>query len=157
MSYAAPYIESEELVAVIRDKTKIPGKDYVVIDVRDKDFYGGNIPGAINVPAHHLIDKGNELIEKYKDVPQVYFHCALSQQRGPKAARIYKEMRHLTGVQGVQEVNVLRGGFDGWHARYCKEKDLIENYVPSVWGIFEDDDKKEEEDNPYLAGIPKRQ
>lgn len=48
---------------------------------------------------------------------------------------------------------VLRGGFEGWHARYHKEKDLIENHVPSVWGIFEDED--DEEDNPYLAGIPK--
>ncbi|KAJ8652302.1 hypothetical protein O0I10_012075 [Lichtheimia ornata] len=153
MSYVAPYIESDQLVTLLRDKTKVPGKDYVIIDVRDKDFYGGNIPGAINVPANQMLDRVNELIEKYKAVPQVYFHCALSQQRGPKAARIYNEVRHLTGEKDVQKVMVLRGGFEGWHARYHKEKDLIENHVPSVWGIFEDED--DEEDNPYLAGIPK--
>lgn len=39
MSYMAPYIESDQLVALLRDKTKVPGKDYVIIDVRDKDFY----------------------------------------------------------------------------------------------------------------------
>ena len=55
------------------------------------------------------------------------------------------------------KVVVMRGGFDGWHARYHKEKDLIVNYEPSIWGIFEDDLKKdeEEEENPFLAGIPK--
>ena len=50
---------------------------------------------------------------------------------------------------------VLRGGFEGWHAQYYKEKDLIENHVPSVWGIFEEDEDQDDEDNPYLAGIPK--
>lgn len=51
-----------------------------------------------------MLDRVNELIEKYKAVPQVYFHCALSQQRGPKAARIYNEVRHLTGEKDVQKV-----------------------------------------------------
>ncbi|KAI8148251.1 Rhodanese-like protein [Fennellomyces sp. T-0311] len=154
MSFAAPFVESEDVVALVRDKSKIPEKDYVVIDVRDNDFRGGNIPGAVNVPANQLIDRGNQLIEQYKDVPLVVFHCALSQQRGPKAARIYNEMRQLIGESSSkQEVVVMRGGFDGWHARYHKEKDLIANYEPSIWGIFEEE--QEEQDNPFLAGIPK--
>ncbi|KAG2209003.1 hypothetical protein INT45_004658 [Circinella minor] len=156
MSYIAPYIESEDVVKLIRDHSKIPEKDYLIIDVRDNDFRGGNIPGAINIPAGQLLDSGNDLIIKYRNVPLVIFHCALSQQRGPKSARIYNEMRHLTGEKGNQEVVVMRGGFDGWHAKYYKEKDLIDNYEPSIWGIFEDDIKKdEEEENPFLAGIPK--
>ena len=65
---------------------------------------GGNIPGAINIPAGTLLDAGNDLIAKYRNVPLVIFHCALSQQRGPKSARIYNEMRHLTGEKGNQEV-----------------------------------------------------
>lgn len=38
MSYAAPYAESEELVELVRDKSKVAGKDYAIVDVRDKDF-----------------------------------------------------------------------------------------------------------------------
>ncbi|KAI9264898.1 Rhodanese-like domain-containing protein [Phascolomyces articulosus] len=157
MSFVAPFIESENVVELVRDKSKIPEKDYLIVDVRDNDFRGGNIPGAINVPARQLLDCGNDLIAKYRQVPLVIFHCALSQQRGPKAARIYNEMRHLTGEKGDQKVVVMRNGFDGWHARYHKEKDLIANYEPSIWGIFDDEDDKEQEEveNPYLAGIPK--
>lgn len=33
-----PYIEHNELKALIKDKTKVPGKDYLVIDVRDDDY-----------------------------------------------------------------------------------------------------------------------
>lgn len=40
MSSLAPYVDSEELVALIRDPTKTPGVDYVIIDVRDEDFIG---------------------------------------------------------------------------------------------------------------------
>ncbi|KAI9484462.1 Rhodanese-like domain-containing protein [Zychaea mexicana] len=158
MSYSAPFIESEEVVHCVRDPSKVPGKDYLVVDVRDNDFHGGNIPGAINVPANQLVDRGNALIEKYKQVPLVVFHCALSQQRGPKAARIYNEMRHLTGEKGDQKVVVMRGGFDGWHARYHKEKDLIANYEPSIWGVFEEEEEEDQEtveNNPFMAGVPK--
>lgn len=72
-------------------------------------------------------------------VPTVVFHCSLSQQRGPKAARIYSEARQAAlassqvsaltssqqssagdeqdqeagagGSQGGQEIYVLRDGF----------------------------------------------
>jgi hypothetical protein len=38
MSYAAPLVKDSELIKLLRDKTKVPKKDYVVIDVRDHDF-----------------------------------------------------------------------------------------------------------------------
>ncbi|KAI8384302.1 Rhodanese-like domain-containing protein [Radiomyces spectabilis] len=159
MSHLAPYAESEELKALILDPTKVPRKDYLVIDVRDTDFEGGNIPHAVNVPAGQLLDRVHEIIDEYGQVPCVYFHCALSQVRGPKAARIYKESLHLQGIQTNQQVKVLRGGFEGWHAKYRKEKQLLENYDPSIWQwAIEDSDPENEqsalEDNPYLAGIP---
>ncbi|KAF7726496.1 hypothetical protein EC973_008731 [Apophysomyces ossiformis] len=133
MSSVPVYADSEELVTLLRDKSKVIGKDYVVIDVRDKDFEGGNIPGAINVPAGTLLDNVDTLITEYSKVPVVYFHCALSQVRGPKSARIYKESLSLRGYQLDQEIKVLRGGFEGWQAKYKNEKDLIENYNPAFW------------------------
>ena len=32
------FVEAENLARLIKDRTKEPGKDYLVIDVRDEDF-----------------------------------------------------------------------------------------------------------------------
>ncbi|KAI9481033.1 MAG: Rhodanese-like domain-containing protein [Benjaminiella poitrasii] len=141
MSSSIVYAEPEEVVQLIRDASKQPGKDYVIIDVRGDDYRGGNIPGAINVPASDMYDQANDLITKYSKVPNIYFHCALSQVRGPKSARIYSETVKNLGRKSDQQVKVLRNGFEGWHAKYRKEKDLIENYDESVWLWAIEDDK----------------
>jgi rhodanese-related sulfurtransferase len=68
---------TQELAAIIKsDKT-----DYLVVDVRDDDYAGGNIINAQNWPSHNFNWKVNELVEKTKDVKTVVFHCALSQIR----------------------------------------------------------------------------
>lgn len=46
MSFAAPYIESEQVAAMVREKAA--GKDYLVVDVRDDDFEVGS-PGGPRV------------------------------------------------------------------------------------------------------------
>ncbi|GAB5585308.1 Cdc25 phosphatase Ibp1 [Umbelopsis nana] len=71
MSFKAPLVNDSEIIKLLRDKTKVPRKDYVIIDVRDHDFEGGNIPGSVNVPSQHFIDSVQKLIEEYKNVPQV--------------------------------------------------------------------------------------
>ncbi|EIE86509.1 hypothetical protein RO3G_11220 [Rhizopus delemar RA 99-880] len=76
------YAEPEEVMALVRDPSKHAGKDYIVIDVRGDDYIGGHVPGSVNVPAGRMYDEVNELIEKYSQVPTIYFHCALSQVRG---------------------------------------------------------------------------
>ena len=63
-------------------------KDYAVVDVRDDDYHGGNIKGAHNSPASVFLAKVDDLVKQTQDVPLVVFHCALSQVRGPKAARV---------------------------------------------------------------------
>ena len=57
-----------------------------------------------------------ELVRTLQDVPVVVFHCSLSQQRGPKAARNYLRMRGSGSAEGQQEVFVLEGGFIAWQA-----------------------------------------
>ncbi|KAI7905299.1 Rhodanese-like domain-containing protein [Cokeromyces recurvatus] len=141
MSSSITYAEPKEVELLIRDKSKLPGRDYAIIDVRGDDYRGGNIPGAINVPANEMYDKVNNLITEYSKVPIIYFHCALSQVRGPKSARIYMETLKNLNKNCDQKVKVLRNGFEGWHAKYRKEKDLIENYDESVWLWAIEDDK----------------
>ncbi|CAO3633347.1 unnamed protein product [Cunninghamella blakesleeana] len=133
MSYIAPYVDSEELVALIRDPTKKAGEDYLVVDVRDEDYIGGHIPKAVNIPASQIAESAPSLIQKYSKVPEVYFHCALSQVRGPKSARIYNELLHVLGNTTDQKVKVLRGGFEEWQEKYKNEKDLIESYDEERW------------------------
>jgi hypothetical protein len=71
---------AQDLSEIIKSD-KLPGEDYLVIDVRDDDFVGGNIPNCRNAPSVTFADNLDDLIHDSKDVPQVIFHCALSQSR----------------------------------------------------------------------------
>lgn len=75
----APAIQ--ELAEIIKSDNKVPKKDYVVVDVRDDDFVGGNIVGAVNKPSKSFGTNVTELVEETKEVPLVVFHCVLSQVR----------------------------------------------------------------------------
>ena len=65
----------------MKDETKAPKKDFLVVDVRDDDFIGGNIVGAENKPSREFLDNVDKLVKDTKDVPLVVFHCSLSQVR----------------------------------------------------------------------------
>lgn len=80
------------------------------------------------------------------------FHCALSQQRGPGAARRYLEVKNRMGKDQVgeegdkdreeegkgkeQEVWVLDGGFVKWQERYGNDERLTEDYKPDIWNEY---------------------
>ena len=109
-----------------------------VIDVRDDDHIGGHIFTSTNVPSSTLDYKIPELVRKLMDKEIVVFHCALSQQRGPKAAMRYdgerkKMIQRVGGKNGrakeerqgseeveaeevvrEQQVYILDGGFVKW-------------------------------------------
>ncbi|KAG0093838.1 hypothetical protein BGZ93_006586 [Podila epicladia] len=132
------YVDSPVLEELLKDKTKVPRKDYLIIDVRDADYIGGHIPGCLNIPAHDLPDKLPELIEEYKDVPQLFFHCALSQVRGPKAANRWSQAVALaaetaTTSAPAQKINILRGGFGEWQRKHKDNKELVEDYEEEYW------------------------
>ncbi|KAJ1932287.1 Cdc25 phosphatase Ibp1 [Linderina pennispora] len=134
-------ITVDKLAELVRDPTKIAGKDYVVVDVRDSDYNGGHIPGAVNVPAHEMHDQAAALVQKYADVPEVIFHCALSQVRGPKSARIYNEavQERLEKAAGDdplfgQNIQVLTGGFTSWLYRFREtEPEMIAAFDKKFW------------------------
>ncbi|KAJ9050707.1 Cdc25 phosphatase Ibp1 [Entomophthora muscae] len=133
------YIEPIELSSMM-NYLKL-NKDYSIIDVRDADFIGGNIVGAINVPSQYFHNHKAGLAEKLSSVPKIIFHCALSQERGPKCARIYHS--YLTEVaQGkelsddfTQEVMILRGGFTAWQTLFSKDSALTEKNMMRNYGV----------------------
>ena len=71
------YMSPQELGALIKSKSK----DFIVVDVRDSDYRGGNIKGGINIPSEQFLLKLHKLIDDTQNVSKVIFHCALSQQR----------------------------------------------------------------------------
>ncbi|KAF9363378.1 hypothetical protein BGX34_004285 [Mortierella sp. NVP85] len=150
-SQVPAYVDSDIVKALVEDKSKIPGKDYLIIDVRDDDYVGGHIPGSINYPSQELPERLPELIKAHQDVPDLYFHCALSQVRGPKAARRWSEAveknqatQQLTEIEVAQvqaanqsgltqRIHVLRGGFGQWQQKYKDQGHLLEDYQAEYW------------------------
>jgi rhodanese-related sulfurtransferase len=111
-----------------------------VIDVRDSDHVGGHIRGSLHVPSHELDWRLPELVRTLKDKDTVVFHCALSQQRGPKAAlRYLREKDRISKTTGEaedakkQEVKVLKGGFVEWQEKYGTDKRLTDAYEKDIW------------------------
>ncbi|GAA5884262.1 hypothetical protein JCM6882_002200 [Rhodosporidiobolus microsporus] len=102
------YINHDELAALIKSSGPDgSGKDYQIVDVRDEDFEGGNIPGAIHAPSDARTDASvQKLVEQLTDVPRVIFHCSLSQVRGPKTARIYAEAAAAARAQSSSSSDV---------------------------------------------------
>jgi len=120
-------------------RSKKANEDYIIVDVRDDDFIGGNIVGCLRSPSNVFLTDVNGLVEKTKDIPQVVFHCMLSQARGPKAARVYAETsRNLQepGNKTTQEVLVLRGGFSEFQAKYKDDPALVEKWRKALWETF---------------------
>ncbi|KAI5121077.1 hypothetical protein M0805_008590 [Coniferiporia weirii] len=130
------YIRGEELAELIKSGAEV-NAEYLVIDVRDDDRIGGHIAGSVHAPSYTFLNHVQELVEKTKNVPKVIFHCALSQERGPKAARIYSELRseqeEKEGKEKSHEVYVLRGGFTEFQLRHRNDPKLIEGWDKEVW------------------------
>jgi rhodanese-related sulfurtransferase len=125
-----------------------------IVDVRDSDYIGGHITGALNFPAANLEWRMPELLRVVKDKKLVVFHCMLSQQRGPGAAirylrareerdRLEREKKAEEQEEGgdkegeekvVQQVYVLDGGFMKWQEKYVHDQ-LIEkcSLTRQIW------------------------
>ncbi|KAL7424192.1 Cdc25 phosphatase Ibp1 [Cryptotrichosporon argae] len=130
---AFKHISPGQLAGIIKARPAGALAEFAVVDVRDSDFVGGNIVQALNYPSERFHDSVAGLVDRLKDVPQVVFHCALSQARGPKAARIYAETRSLVVPEAereraAQEIFVLRGGFADFQAKYRDDPELVEKF-----------------------------
>ncbi|ORX33791.1 Rhodanese-like domain-containing protein [Kockovaella imperatae] len=131
MSFSLPYkyITADELAKILKAKPASDVKDIAVVDVRDDDFAGGNIVSAVNVPSSTFHDSVGGLVKRLEKCPSVVFHCALSQQRGPKAARIYAETREASlSSPPTQQIYVLRDGFTGFQSKFRNDPELVEKF-----------------------------
>lgn len=140
MSFSPPYryMDANQLASELRLRAEQPRK-IAVVDVRDDDYEGGHIVGAIHAPSSTFLDRVDSLVGKeLQGYEQVVFHCSLSQQRGPKSARIYRETRDAAQSSGrvpssEQEVFVLRDGFSNFGPKFKNDKDLVEDWDDEAW------------------------
>ncbi|KAJ8586545.1 Rhodanese-like protein [Rhizopogon salebrosus TDB-379] len=120
-----------ELAKLIKS-AKVPGEDYLIVDVRDEDWRGGNIKNSRNYPSQRFTLDVDDLIKRTKDIPVMIFHCQLSQERGPKAARMYEgTCRALHDTSPT--VYVLQGGFVQFGESYKDDPELVENWREVIW------------------------
>ena len=121
------FISPAALIKALASEQKV-----LVVDVRDEDFIGGNIPNAINIPAS---DYDSEAVSGHiNDFSTVVVHCMYSQVRGPKVAR------HLKRDYPEKDIKVLEGGFTSYLNEVLKnqslETDKIEHLDMKYWGNF---------------------
>ncbi|OQS07503.1 hypothetical protein THRCLA_20143 [Thraustotheca clavata] len=74
MSTIVELVTAREIAGIL--KILVQKNKVRVIDV---DFIGGHIRGAINLLEDHFQDddKVDEIVQEYKDVPQIVFHCMM--------------------------------------------------------------------------------
>jgi rhodanese-related sulfurtransferase len=105
-----PRISRESLASLLKEQHP----SLAVIDVRDNDYIGGHIAGGTNVPSDTHDYKMPELVRTLQDKETVVFHCALSQQRGPKAAlRYLREKERMSGKEKAEEKTEVVEGKEG--------------------------------------------
>lgn len=76
---------------------KTAKKDFLVVDVRDDDYVGGNIKGSLNQPSGEFLTSVDSLVKQTKDVPLVIFHCTLSQVRYVSVSNRQHARQYLCG------------------------------------------------------------
>lgn len=111
-------------------KAVVSGEKILVLDVRDEDFIGGNIPNALNIPASEY--DSTIVSDHIKDFSTVMVHCMYSQVRGPKIGRYIKR------DYPEKDVFVLQGGFTGYLNEVLvkstsQETDKVENLDMQYW------------------------
>ncbi|KAJ3414046.1 hypothetical protein HDV05_007171 [Chytridiales sp. JEL 0842] len=123
---------SRDQVAELVKSGAVPGKDYLVVDVRRTDYGGGHVIGHVNAPAQSFHQGLPEFVEKYKNVPKVFFYCNSSKGRGTRCAGWYQDAlneRKITTSQGL----ILVGGIKGWLEAFKDDSNLTEKYDAEFW------------------------
>ncbi|EGP82397.1 unnamed protein product [Zymoseptoria tritici ST99CH_1A5] len=105
----------EQLLELLQDERKLPGRDFLLIDLRRSDHKGSTIRGSLNLPAQSLwysLDSLYELCQA-AGVSTVAFYCGSSRGRGNRAACWFQDVLARRGETNMKSF-VLAGGIDGW-------------------------------------------
>lgn len=116
----------DELAELV--KTKVAGRDYIVVDVRRTDFENVFIKGALNLPAHTFYPTRETIVKVLSTIPIVVFHCSSCGPtgRGPRTAGWYRAELEKQGIDEAQSsARVLDGGIKLFAERYANDASLV--------------------------------
>ncbi|PLN76083.1 putative arsenate reductase [Aspergillus taichungensis] len=113
---------------------RVPGKDYVVIDLRRADHEGGTIKHSLNLPAQTLYPSLPTLYEMLAaaGVKHVLWFCGSSAGRGTRAANWFADLLEDRQDNSMQSL-VLTGGIKGWVAAGEDYRACMEGLDERVW------------------------
>ncbi|KAK9491042.1 Rhodanese-like domain-containing protein [Lipomyces doorenjongii] len=113
---------------------KVPGRDFVLVDLRRTDHEGGTIRGSLNLPAQSLyptIPALYSLVTAAK-VSDVVWYCGSSRGRGTRAAGWLADYIVEQNNSTLKSL-VLQGGIKGWAAAGEEYTQLMDEYEESAW------------------------
>eukprot|EP00392_Amoebophrya_sp_AT5.2_P001966 g1971.t1 len=111
----------EELAGLIEKKE--PG--LLVIDVRGRDFCGGNVPGARNMRTRAIQDDPESLIDDLVKggVQHVVFTCMYSVLRAITVAGCLSQCMAENPRNRSFKMSILKEGFHGWFNYWIRKED----------------------------------
>ncbi|OAL42669.1 hypothetical protein IQ07DRAFT_606499 [Pyrenochaeta sp. DS3sAY3a] len=128
-------ITRDEVLTMLRQGQK-PGKDFLLIDLRQTDHTGGTIRGSINLPAQSLYPTLPTLYTLFAsaDIKCIIWYCGSSQHRGLRAAAWMDDYIKEQGNENIKSV-MLIGGVKGWANAGAEYTTLMDEYEEGAWQI----------------------
>ncbi|WVZ57525.1 hypothetical protein U9M48_007902 [Paspalum notatum var. saurae] len=113
MARMVSYVSAAKLVSMARSNPRL-----AIIDVRDEErSLQAHIPGSHHFASGSFQARMPELARAAAAKDTLVFHCALSQVRGPKCARMFSDyLSEAKDDSAIKNVMVLERGFNGWEA-----------------------------------------
>ncbi|KAG0633281.1 Rhodanese-like domain-containing protein [Tuber brumale] len=113
---------------------KLPGKHFVLVDLRRNDHEGGTIKTSINLPAQSMHPSIPALYTLFSSagVSAIVFYCGSSQGRGSRAASWMQDYINEKGDNGMKSF-ALEGGIKGWVKEGGKLLEMIDEYAEEAW------------------------
>jgi rhodanese-related sulfurtransferase len=104
-------------------------KKLLIVDVRDEDFHGGNIFGAVNIPSEEFESRISELVSRTCDGShEVVIHCMMSQVRGPNCGRLFVKSL-LEQAQDLEKLPIVYILVGGYHGFYRSVQDHVQKHL----------------------------
>ncbi|KIM95751.1 hypothetical protein OIDMADRAFT_59531 [Oidiodendron maius Zn] len=131
---AAASIVTCETVLSWMQAGRLPGNDFVLVDLRRTDYEGGTIHGSINLPAQSLYPTIPSLYTLFSTagIKNVIWFCGSSKGRGTRAAGWFADYIRAQN-NTTMESSVLEGGIKGWVASGNEYVELTDGYDASIW------------------------
>jgi hypothetical protein len=139
----------EEVAQRIGDKTLL------VVDVRGRDFKGGNIPNVKHMRTSSVVDEPGDLLDlcRRDGVKDMVFTCMYSKLRAVKCATavvkyMHKRRRRDPSISADDDptASILTEGMHGWVNHWHKTprfSELVVNFDESVWEECKSHDAKQ--------------